>query len=980
MVSLVITIVVIIILSAVVITNSSNSIYQASDTKIYQELAEVKKGVDAVRLTNAKTGKTDEETINKGFIKVRVENPPETFVSFDENQLTGYVVDLSVIDYEKLETGREYLTLAKGDVVTFDVDDVYLYDNAGKVYYAKGYQIGDGDLSYTADNDTRKDGPIVEIISTTGGVLKIKVTPIYGGEISSVMVGNKRATTTDGTNFEFPVNKNGSYKIIATEEGGNSTVKVVEIGEINENTYPLANLIDVHINNKEPFTSNRLATLHVNAENAAYMSISQYGLVVPSPTDLSKWRKYESEVSITLREGTNKVYVWCKNEGDVPTDYKMAEIILDTVPPTRDEPSYVMNDFEILVTCEQTDEISSDLAVEYGFKREHDTTYTWQESPIIVDADPGERYHLVTRATDEAGNTSESRATLTEPVMTIPDDIKMTANPAEGWTTRVQVTIEYADTYGVSAYKNLYRIDGGAWKEVTSNKMTMTVIKNCKIEACVSINVSGRAEKMGAIRVLNINNIDRVDPFIHDSEDIGPYRQDGFDIKAKVYDKESGLAAWTVTTTDEVPTNWDNVYENPTTETVQMSYRVEVNDIYYFWVKDAGNNMGRYPIEVTNIDLYDPIINSLDIAYGTGQATLTARAIDEELGINAYAFVKGQDVVPSESAWVSVDQTITECEWKTVVSENDYYSIWVRDVSGRTSHMQKYVRVKYTVTYNYTANKGDKVSVSGGKLIVGCNSNVDLSPTAERGYSSFVGWNTDQSAKVAISSLRVGDSTTNQEDITIYAIFKWEDIIYFSQTKPSNAFTKTWEAYLGISKHIPTSTLQYSYDNSSWSNYSSTLTITKNRTVYARTLMDGEVIKTNQINITNICESHVNSDATCTLESRCTICNKYNGAALGHDMGSWITTSSASCTSNGYRYKVCSRGCGHSEDETLYAYGHNYSCYSSTSGANCQSTGTNYYSCSNCGASYSESNSSYGNHTWYYRGNMDKICTTCGLH
>ena len=156
MLSVVITVIVVIILSTIVIRGSSRSIYQAGENKIMQQLVEVKKGVDAVRLTNAKTGKTDEDTINKGFIKVRVENPPESFVSFDEDKLTGYVVDLSTIDYEKLEIGRGYLTLMKDDVVTFDEDDVYLYDNAGTVYYAKGYQIGDGELSYTADNEAKK--------------------------------------------------------------------------------------------------------------------------------------------------------------------------------------------------------------------------------------------------------------------------------------------------------------------------------------------------------------------------------------------------------------------------------------------------------------------------------------------------------------------------------------------------------------------------------------------------------------------------------------------------------------------------------------------------------------------------------------------------------------------------------------------------------------------------------------------------------
>lgn len=979
MLSVVITVIVVIILSTIVIRGSSRSIYQAGENKVMQQLTEVKKGVDSVRLTNAKTGKTDEDTINKGFIKVRVENPPENFVSFDEDKLTGYVVDLSTIDYEKLETGRGYLTLMKDDVVTFDEDDVYLYDNAGRVYYLKGYQIGDGELSYTAENDTRKEGPIIEVISTSNGIIKLKITPIYGGAISSVIVGNKKASTNDGVNFEFPVNKNGSYKVIATEEGGNSSVKIVDVGDIDESASPASVLKDVYINNKEKFTNNKVATLHVDAENAAYMSISQNGLITPSATDLGKWRKFENEISITLKEGKNQVYVWCKNEDDIPTDHKVAEIILDSTPPTRNAPTYVIDGFQILVTCQQTDEISDELTIQYGFKRENDTDYRWQESPIIVDVDPGEKYILVTKATDEAGNTSESRSVLTEAIMTIPDAINMTANPAEGWTTRVQVSIEYPGTYGVAPYKNLYRMDGGAWKEVTSNKISMTVIQNCKIEACVSVVLNGQDTKMGNIKVLNINNIDRVDPYIHDVEDIGPYRQDGFDIRAKVYDKESGLIAWTVTTSKDVPTTWDNEFAS-TTETVQMAFRVEKNDIYYFWVKDAGNNIGYQGIEVTNIDLYDPIINTLDIAYGQGEATLTARAIDEELGLNAYAFMKGQNATPAESDWISIEQSIIECIWSKVVTENDYYSIWVRDVSGRLAHVEKYVRVKYTVTYDYKTNGGDKVSVSGGKLIVGCNSYIDLSPTAQKQYSSFVGWNTDPNSKAAISSLKVGDPTTNQEDVTVYAIYKWEDEIYFSTSKPSEAFSLTWEAYLTISKHIPFSTLECSYDNSTWSNATTSsikLTITKNRTIYARTVINGEVVKTGQITISNICESHTFSTATCYSESRCTRCNKYNGPKLQHVMGSYYVTSYAGCTYTGVKRRDCTRGCGYYENISYGPNGHSWGGWYTVRSKSCTVSGINGRNCSVCGAYDSVSTGTSG-HSISSRVVQQPSCTNAG--
>ncbi len=989
MVSVVITIIVVIILASVVITDSSQSIYQAGDSKMKQQITEVKKGIDTVRLANAKSGKTDEDTINAGFIKVRVVDPPETFVSFDEDQLTGYAVDLSTIDYEKLEIGRGYMSLMKGDIVTFDEDDVFVYDGAGKVFYAKGYQVGDGDPTYTGEDEDRKDPPKIEVISTVMGVIKLKVTPVYGGEISSVTVGTQKATTNDGLNFETTVNKNGSYKVIATEEGGNSGVLMVDVADIDETASAFTDLKEVYINEKEKYTNKQLAVLHVDAENAEYMSISQNGLNTPSATDLAKWRAYESSTNITLKEGLNQVYVWCKNVDNVPTSYKFAEITLDSIAPTRDAPSYVINGFQILMTCNQRDETSEDLTVKYGYKRVDETEYKWQDSQIIVDVDPGAKYMLITQATDAAGNTSESRSVTTEEVMSLPDNINITATPATGWTTRVQVAIEYPDTYGVSPYENLYRVDGGEWKKATSNRVSMTVIKNSKIEAVVSAKLNGQDTKMGKIKVLNVRNIDRVDPYIHDFETVEGYVQSGYDFTAKVYDKESGLVAWTVTNSKEVPTTWSNEFET-TTETVAISYRVNENGIYYIWAKDAGGNFGYMGVEVTNIDLFNPIITSYEITYGNAEATLTAKAIDEKLGLAAYAFVKGENKTPTESDWIPIAQTTSSYTMTSKVgfNQNDYYSIWVKDVSGRTAYVQKYVKTTYWLIYEWydIDENAEKTTTTESWLSVGCNTSVDLSKTATRNYSQFIGWNTDPNATVKIDSLGIGDETTGQEDVKIYAVFKYIDTIAFSKSNNN----LTYELNLTITKSTPFTTLQYSYDGTTWTNYSSPLYITKNLSVFARTVYNNETISENRIDISNICMSHTFSDATCTADSVCTKCSKFNGAALGHSMGSYYVTVAATCTTTGTERRDCSRinQCGKYETRATDALGHSMGSYYITSYATCTGTGTKQSDCSRC-SHYTTTSYGPNGHNWgswsttktatcKSAGQQARKCSSCG--
>lgn len=227
LISVIITIIVIIVLASISF-NASNTIDEASKGKALQELSEVKKGMLTVRSINAKSG-IDESTLNKGFIKVKVENPPDNFVSYDNDTPTGYVIDLSVIDYNKLKTGQGYSNVSSGDTITFNETDVYVYDAALKVFYAKSGRYVDG---YDTDDDNgsvRLNGPTVQVAVRDDGTLEIAVTPAYGGRILSVLVDGKKAATSDGTNFEYVVKDKYSCTIIATEEDGASTTKVVKV-------------------------------------------------------------------------------------------------------------------------------------------------------------------------------------------------------------------------------------------------------------------------------------------------------------------------------------------------------------------------------------------------------------------------------------------------------------------------------------------------------------------------------------------------------------------------------------------------------------------------------------------------------------------------------------------------------------------------------------------------------------------------------
>lgn len=96
---------------------------------------------------------------------------------------------------------------------------------------------------------------------------------------------------------------------------------------------------------------------------------------------------------------------------------------------------------------------------------------------------------------------------------------------------------------------------------------------------------------------------------------------------------------------------------------------------------------------------------------------------------------------------------------------------------------------------------------------------------------------------------------------------------------------------VSLSKSINgVTTLQYSEDNSSWSNYSAPFVIYHDCTIFARTVFNGVVIGSNSLKITNICE-HNFTQVSCTDNSYCIYCGKVNQYAWGHNFSYQDTSS-----------------------------------------------------------------------------------------
>ena len=164
---------------------------------------------------------------------------------------------------------------------------------------------------------------------------------------------------------------------------------------------------------------------------------------------------------------------------------------------------------------------------------------------------------------------------------------------------------------------------------------------------------------------------------------------------------------------------------------------------------------------------------------------------------------------------------------------------------------------------------------------------------------------------------------------------------------------------VSMSKKISVTTLQYKIDNGSWTNYTGAITITKDCTVYGRSVHNGNTIGSNSITITNICE-HSFTTVTCTTDSTCIYCGELKQTKLGHTFTSQTATSTylksaATCLNKAVYYHKCIR-CAE-KGTTTYEYGeplgHSYTSQTATatylkSEATCLNKAVYYYKCSRC--------------------------------
>ena len=250
MITLVITIIVILILSVIIFSSSNDSISTAGKGIFIRELSLVQEAASEKRLDNQIHGTSEEQT-NKGFYKTKIKNPPVNFVSFSESEVYGYVIDLKYTHVEDADRGHDYLRFAtdiNSNIVEFGVDDVYIYDAEGKVFYVKGF--GTDDAIYYSQEETKFGPEIISVTKTIAADQKsAKITVVVEkhemGDLT-VTIGGQDAvrvsTTPEGDieTYELTVYENKTYIVIAKEEDAGIATSTIEVNELDVVTYVIS--------------------------------------------------------------------------------------------------------------------------------------------------------------------------------------------------------------------------------------------------------------------------------------------------------------------------------------------------------------------------------------------------------------------------------------------------------------------------------------------------------------------------------------------------------------------------------------------------------------------------------------------------------------------------------------------------------------------------------------------------------------------
>ena len=347
-ITLVITIIVIIVLAAIALLNSDSTVDMAIESMFISELSDVQDYTTLKRNENMIQGDA-----NIGFIRVKVNNPPSDFISVKPstpNITYGYLVDLSLIGIKDAKRGLDYTKFTTTDSeVTFRVNDVYVYDGDGAVYYLKGFNKDEAgeDRIHRLDSDNTYDNPVISSVTylihadMTKAMISIEAYSRTDKDIT-VTVGGETAGYQDENKYYIEKTENGIYDVVAKDGYGNkATAKInitgiLEDGESEEVTKP--EILSLEF--KEQKNGKRqIVGEAIDSDDGLTGYAFTFGEGMPASGWVSIDETTEAYTATFDARQTGTYYFWVKNSKNVASSSSISVEIYDEMYNI----SYVLN-------------------------------------------------------------------------------------------------------------------------------------------------------------------------------------------------------------------------------------------------------------------------------------------------------------------------------------------------------------------------------------------------------------------------------------------------------------------------------------------------------------------------------------------------------------------------------------------------------------------------------------------------------------
>ncbi|MBO5349738.1 MAG: InlB B-repeat-containing protein [Clostridia bacterium] len=548
------------------------------------------------------------------------------YVLFSEQEVTVTLKDATINETQITVSPSSWTN----DKVAVTIES----EKGGQIYYKVGetgtwneysnpFDVFENDTVYSKLVFKDADGP--EALKDVDNIDKIpptKTAPTATATTNTIVVTSKQEDYESGIVYEeFAIKKDGVWytqqlnnfegltpgtmyvvKTISTDLAGN----VQESDELEVTT---ADMTAGSLTFKKDNANGEVLSLPETPEQEkTYINSNVYFELIQGTNGETTYEvKDESGNTVdvtdnTLQTSTGTYEVILKTTDGSNTIEKTYYIYVDKTPPTEDAPVVEATTGKITITNNQTDLESGIAKIEYGIFDEEQNEWVWQETDTFAKLTPNKEYKVKTKATDKAGNVSESaevtiktkELTPSEIIVKENDESQTEINPSEteddtnkDWANEdiiIETTPEEGTTVTVTVKDengNVVEENEGGEYPTTDGKYEITVTTKDEDDNTIEEKYYVFVDKTNPTLTVNPNG---------NSYTITPGNtQTQISVDIEAIDNESGISkityGWSSSNTEE-PTQWIDSANGATIENTVSG------GTYYLWtqvIDNAGN-------------------------------------------------------------------------------------------------------------------------------------------------------------------------------------------------------------------------------------------------------------------------------------------------------------------------------------------------------------------------------------------------------